>query len=199
MAHQALSAGILAGGESRRFGSDKAWARIDGAPVIGRLVQALRAQGIDVLVSGRAPLERYAELGCDVVDDQFGAGPLAGVQCLLEATRSDWLLVLPVDLLAVPGDWVARWRSALAKAPPDCHALVLEDDQGQWQPVHCLLHRSLRSAAHLSLRAERLGLGDFLRAVAAQPVRLQAPVSFNTPDELTLALAQSASVPAPGA
>lgn len=193
MAADALSAGILAGGQSRRFGNDKAWTLIEGVPVIERLVAALRAQSVDVLISGRAPLARYARLGCTVVDDQLGAGPLAGVHSLLAMVRSDWLLVLPVDLVAIPGDWVVLWRALLSEAPPGCRALILEDADGRWQPVHCLLHRSLRTAVAEALLAKELGLGDFLRTVPARPIRLPAPASFNTRAELALACAQSAS------
>lgn len=185
--------GILAGGESRRFGADKAWAEIDGEPAIVRLVRAVRAQHAgEILISGRAPLARYAALGCTVVTDRLGAGPLAGVHALLEIVRSPWLIVLPVDLVDFPAGWLSHWMSARHAVTPDVPALVLADDQERWHPVHALLHRSLAHTAARALEAGRWGLGDFLRQVDAMPLRLPLPPTFNSQAELDALRAESA-------
>lgn len=197
MSPQALTAGILAGGQSSRFGSDKAFAPIDGEPVIARLVRGLRQQGLEVIISARPPQERYAGLDCLLTLDQLGAGPLAGVHSLLAATRTEWLLLLPVDVVALPRDWVAQWSAALA-ASPGAPALVLHAN-AHWQPTYCLLRQSLVAAAAQALAAGRLGLGAWLRTIGARPFDHVLPPGFNSRSELDDALGQCASPMSSGA
>ena len=94
-----LSAVILAGGQSRRMGKDKAWIEFDGQPLIERTLRAVRSSGItQVFISGRAGTD-YSVLGCPVLlDQEAGLGPLAGIERALEATRASLMLVLAVDL-----------------------------------------------------------------------------------------------------
>src|SRR5688500_2171599 len=72
-------AAVLAGGESRRFGSPKALARVGGARVVDRVVRAARgALGETVLVANRPEL--FGDLGLRVRPDAVpGAGALGGV------------------------------------------------------------------------------------------------------------------------
>lgn len=192
-AGQTIAVGILAGGESRRFGSDKALAVHAGISTLEWLVTRLWPQVQSLWVASRPGQSRPRLDGVNTVQDGSGAGPLAGVQALLAAMDADWLLVLPVDLLELPPDWVAGWRRALTGADAAVRALVLVDAAGDWQPVHCLLHRSLAASAAAALTAGRYGLGDWLRRVGALPVRLPQPRCFNTVAEWQQARVESAS------
>ena len=50
-----VGAVILAGGESRRMGRDKAWLEVNGRPLIGRGLGVVREAGIkEIFLSGRA-------------------------------------------------------------------------------------------------------------------------------------------------
>lgn len=94
---------ILAGGQSRRFGSDKALAMVDGAPMIEIVIAALGPQVDALAVCGRDwP-------GLISLDDRpgGGAGPLAGLNAALHhaATRGyAGVLAVPVDVLPLPPD-----------------------------------------------------------------------------------------------
>ncbi len=48
-----LLGAVLAGGQSRRFGSDKALALLDGRPLIAHVIAALAAQTEAVIVCGK--------------------------------------------------------------------------------------------------------------------------------------------------
>ena len=100
-----FSAVILAGGQSRRMGRDKAWLPLAGKSLLARQVELVRQLGpAEVFIAGRADTD-YRALGCRVLTDRFfDAGPLAGIERALEATTSPRLLVLAVDLpnLTVP-------------------------------------------------------------------------------------------------
>lgn len=124
---------IIAGGQSQRFGSDKAMAMIDGRPMIDHVIAALRPQVDELVICGRAwpGLSSLADYPVQ------GFGPLGGLCAALDhAARGDFEAVLtaPVDVLPVPanlgdllsgesaavferqyliGYWPVRYRDAL--------------------------------------------------------------------------------------
>lgn len=100
MAHPLrFSAVILAGGQSRRMGRDKAWIEWGGQTLLARQVARARSLGpAEVFVSGRGDTD-YSALGCRVLTDPVaGVGPLAGVLAALRASSASHVLVLAVDL-----------------------------------------------------------------------------------------------------
>lgn len=177
----AITGGILAGGESSRFGSDKAWALFDGRPLIVHLLEQLRAQVGSVLISANHELPRYEGLGCAVVTDTIGAGPLAGIAALLAGCMTDWLLVVPCDALVIPADWADRClQQALAS---DAEAVVLDDGE-RLHPTFCLVQRSLLPRVETALNAGQYGLQRWLLGTRVQRLRGPAPLNLNTPAAL---------------
>ena len=94
-----LSAIILAGGQSKRMGRDKAWLPFDGKSLVELAVEKARQLGIqEVFISGRAG-EDYSALKCPVLFDlEPGFGPVGGIERGLNECSSPLLLVLAVDL-----------------------------------------------------------------------------------------------------
>jgi molybdopterin-guanine dinucleotide biosynthesis protein A len=75
------SAVILAGGESRRMGFDKAWMKLDGKPLLELAVAKVRELGIEAaFISGRAGVD-YSVFHCPIlIDLEPGFGPLGGIE-----------------------------------------------------------------------------------------------------------------------
>ena len=95
---------VLAGGRSRRMGTDKASLVVDGVPLGRRAVDALLGNGLEPVVVVGGP----SGFGVDLVGDLHpGSGPLGGVVTALDHLRSD-VIVLPCDLPAVRVDDVRR-------------------------------------------------------------------------------------------
>lgn len=128
-----ITLGLLAGGRAQRLGGiDKAWLQRPGGPAVVVLAGALRARVGSILVSANRDAARYAQAGLHAVPDRQPAlGPLGGLQALLEACATPWLLSLPVDVLQVPGGLV----DALARA--GAHGSMAVDDDGP-QPLVAL-------------------------------------------------------------
>jgi molybdopterin-guanine dinucleotide biosynthesis protein A len=121
---------VIAGGRSRRFGSDKALAVIDGRPMIDQVIGALVPQVDAVVISGRGWRDTVV-----VADEGEGQlGPLYGLQAVLRfAARKgfDAVVSVPVDTLPLPPDLVER----LAGYGPS--AFDREWVIGYW-PIECL-------------------------------------------------------------
>jgi molybdopterin-guanine dinucleotide biosynthesis protein A len=99
-----VTLGLLAGGAGRRLGGvDKAWLERGGVPQVVRIAGAAAPFAGAIVVSSNADPRRFEAHGWPVVRDALpGQGPIAGLDALARACRSDWLLTLPVDLVEVP-------------------------------------------------------------------------------------------------
>jgi molybdopterin-guanine dinucleotide biosynthesis protein A len=75
-----ISVVVLAGGASRRMGTNKALLRVDeGETLIARVVSNMAALSDDLIVVSNTP-ELYADLPVRQVGDIYpGSGPLAGL------------------------------------------------------------------------------------------------------------------------
>ena len=111
----AVAAYILAGGQSSRFGSDKARALIDGRPMICRLAESLAPCAGDVTVIARQA-GQYEDLGLvTIADFQPGLGPIGGLETALAeaaARHIRWALVLSADLVSFQPSWLRLLRDA---------------------------------------------------------------------------------------
>ncbi|MDR1816146.1 MAG: molybdenum cofactor guanylyltransferase [Clostridiales Family XIII bacterium] len=95
---------VLAGGRSRRMGTDKALLLLDGMTLIEHAVEKFRASIAfdEILISANRP-EAYAFLGLPVVPDRFpGDGPLAGMQACLETAKNEYVSFVPCDAPRIP-------------------------------------------------------------------------------------------------
>lgn len=98
---------VIAGGEGRRFGSDKARALYLGKPLIEHAIDALRPQVEALVVCGgdHGDVAR--------IDDRPEPllGPLGGINAALQrAVECGFrgVLTVPVDVLPLPGDLAGR-------------------------------------------------------------------------------------------
>lgn len=97
---------VLAGGQARRFGGDKALATLDGLALLDHAAQALRPVTEDIAVVGRDSAT-YAS----IADwPAAGLGPLGGLCGALRHARDrhfDAVLTLPCDTPSLPAGLLA--------------------------------------------------------------------------------------------
>lgn len=92
---------LLAGGLSRRFGSPKAFAELDGKAFYEYSYDALAAVCDRVVVITRPELIGRFPATMDVISDNekfFGLGPLAGIYTAMAQRPARQFLVLPCDM-----------------------------------------------------------------------------------------------------
>ena len=174
---------VLAGGRSRRFGSDKALAEIGGEPLLLRVARLAAPLAAEVTVVADRT-DRYPTLGLPTIADEVPErGPLGGLLTALGALGArDWALVLTCDLLVLKPAWV----DTLATAARGHHAAAFRGDR--WQPFPGLYHRSLLGAARGAVERDELAVSHWLEAVGAVGVPIPADwpelVQANTRQQL---------------
>ncbi len=180
-----LSAGILAGGEGRRHGgADKAWLMFNGRPLIAHVVDQLRPQVDEIIVSANRNVERYLALGLRAVRDTEGVGPLAGVCRLLHVARQPWLLCVPCDAPALSAGLAARFFAVAIAQHVD---VVVLHDGARAHPTFCLMRTDLAFDATRFLGSGQSSLLRWQQTQAMAWLHGSAPLNLNTPEELLLA------------
>jgi len=174
---------VLAGGESRRFGTDKAAALIGGVALVERAAGTLaRVFPEVVVVSARTPATAAWR---HVRDERAGQGPLAGIEAALRhaaAHAHEGAFVLACDLPLVDVATVTAVVSALG----DRRAVAPRGPGNRgWEPL-CALYR----VECLALVSAALDRGEraahaVLDAVGAARVDVPGDVflNVNTPGD----------------
>lgn len=157
-----VSGFVVAGGQSRRMGSDKALLTLDGRPLIAHALELLRSAGLSPRICGsRADLARFAE----VVPDNFPqCGPLAGIEAALSVSNTELNLFLPVDLPLLPGAFV-RWLLARADASQAVATIPVIADRPQ--PLCAVYSRRLLEGVRYSLAAGAFKVMNGILSAAA--------------------------------
>lgn len=155
---QDLAAIILAGGQSRRMGQNKALLRLHpaGPTLIELVIQAIAPLTMQIMISTNTPAE-YAWLGLPLIPDQRAdCGPLAGLEAGLTATSAAQLLVVGCDMPFVRTDLLRHLVSLRGAAA----AVVPLNAADQPEPL-CAIY----SQACLPVIRARLAAGQYqLRA-----------------------------------
>jgi molybdopterin-guanine dinucleotide biosynthesis protein A len=164
-----LSAVVLAGGESRRMGRDKAWVMCDGKPLIRLAVDKVRELGVgEIFISGR-PGEDYSGLKCPVLLDlEPGFGPMGGIERGLHECTSPLLLVLAVDLARMTGAYL---RKLAARCDPLTG--VVPELNAKLEPLAAIYPKRCHAFAFAAVTKAQHAAHDFVTAcVRERAVRL---------------------------
>lgn len=188
-----VSAALLAGGRSARFGSDKARATVGDGPLILQNLNHLRTAFDPVWVVGPPP-NTYADLGLTcVADAQAHQGPMAGVITALTHRRTQLgegvCVVVACDTLLDRPHVAALAALAEELAPREEPRHAAAPRGERWQPVFAAYHTRALPSLTESYAAGNTSLTRWLDApdTAAYPAAFEGLKTFNTSDELTRA------------
>lgn len=165
---------VLAGGQSTRFGSDKALAEIGGHTLLARAVDALSGWCEHVVVAGR----ETAPAPCIPDWPRPGMGPLGGIAAGLHHAVDEGyasVLTLGVDSVDLP-------ENLLELLSPASAYLASQPVIGHWNSdAASMIEALLQSEGRHSMIA-------FADAINARGVKLaERPANINTPADLAAA------------
>ena len=172
-----LSVALIVGGRSTRMGRDKA-CLMDGTgqELWRRQLDLLHDLGAaEVLISCR-PDQSYLEAAAaQLVFDRWDtAGPLGGILSCFEATATERLLVLAVDL---PG-MTRQVLEALA-LPQQISGLVFQNG-GHLEPLAAVYPRAMVLSGHQRLAAGQLSLQKWIVDSREHMQVLELPASWKS-------------------
>jgi molybdopterin-guanine dinucleotide biosynthesis protein A len=150
---------VLAGGASRRMGSDKRLLDVDGEPMLRRVARVVAdaSDELIVSVSGERPLPPgvLGEVAARVVVDRRpGAGPLAGLEAALQEAAHPIVIVVAADMPDIDALLLRILVDRLVQSEAD--AVAVATDRGP-QPLLAAYRRepALAAATRLLDSGER--------------------------------------------
>lgn len=157
---------VLAGGQSRRMGQDKAQLEFAGKPLAAHAVSVLQEAGLSVMIAGAAsPALRSLPVSAPVVEDLSpGLGPLSGVCAALSATSARHAVFLSVDSPLIPA---ALLVYLLRHARITGAAVTVSSLSGFAQTFPAVLDRSTLPALENQLSSRRYGCISAFHAASA--------------------------------
>ena len=166
---------VLAGGQSARFGSDKAMAELGGRTLLARAFDALSGFCELVVVAGR---ERGPGHRCIPDWPHDNMGPLGGIAAAVRMARDegyDSVLSCGVDSVNLPDN-------LLELLSPGPAYLESQPVVGHWPTG------TVAAIEALLLAEGRHSMLAFAEAIGARPVKIGAkPANINTPADLAAA------------
>jgi len=172
-----LSAIVLAGGRSSRFGGSKLDEPFGSTTVLGSTIARVRQVADEIVVvraatgraTGGAPTQSRQRIAGDgtpalheVADETPFQGPLAGLRRGLEVARNDLVLAIGGDMPLVRAEVLRLLAAQLADAPAAAAACLVDGAEVRPLPL------ALRRDPALAIATELLSRGDrSLRALLA--------------------------------
>jgi molybdopterin-guanine dinucleotide biosynthesis protein A len=171
---------VIAGGKSRRFGSDKARAEVNGVPLIVAVAESLSKVARYVTVVARED-DAYADLNLktigDVVKDR---GPVGGLLTAIDHRGKGWLFVTACDWVGIRTEWISLLMEYRTQA---AQAVVFRSEY--LEPLFGLYHSSIREIVKRRIDSGKLAMHELLAEIntvtVPAPPEWKDAINFNRP------------------
>jgi molybdopterin-guanine dinucleotide biosynthesis protein A len=187
-----MTAIIIAGGQSRRMKTNKAFVKIGGKRLIERVLQVVTPLFPEVLINSNQP-ESYAEWDFPVITDIFpGKGALGGIYTGLVHAKTEYAFCVACDMPSLNQDLI-RFMQQSANGSD---ALIPRTPDGI-HPLHAVYSKRCCQVIKRCLQEDRLRISYLLsqvrtRYLTEQHIRQFDPTfesfcNVNTLDDLRIA------------
>jgi molybdenum cofactor guanylyltransferase len=168
-----ISAVLLAGGESRRMGRDKATLHWRRRPLWEWQIEKLRALRPEkILLSARSDVP-WRPAGVEViVDVPPSRGPLSGLAAALAAIKTDHLLTLAVDMPFMTTENLLTLCSLVTKGIG-----VIPTIDGKAEPLGAIYPKEAGAVFQEALRGGNFSLQPLVRKLIALNMLREMPIS----------------------
>ena len=163
---QEITGVILAGGQSSRFGSNKALALWRNKFLIQHVSDVLATVFNDMLLSANST-GQYEFLRLPVVLDRFqNMGPLAGIHAALRHSRNPWIFAVGCDMPAITPDLI----TGLCNYAKDEFEAVIPWLKSGPEPLCGLYHKTALAKIELQLADGIAQIQELLEKLAVRKV-----------------------------
>ena len=178
-----LTAAILAGGRSTRFGGrDKSALVVDGRTIFDRQVSELSQIAGEILLVG-GTIESGPRPGVTPIADLIpGCGPLGGVHAALSVARGERVIVVACDMPYVSAPFLA-YLAGLAGEAGEFAAIVPQTERG-YHPLCAVYTHAVIAPIERRLAAGHFTMMDLLADVRMRVVAADDIARFGDPHRL---------------
>ena len=160
-----MTGAILAGGESKRMGLNKAFVEVGGIPIIERALKVLQGLFDKVFIVATRP-EPYAHLGFPVHTDLLpGNDSLGGLHAALSYSSGEACFLCACDMPFLN----PRLIRYLAELASGADAVVPKSPDGL-QPLHSVYTKNCLPAIEEGIAAGQLKLADLVSRINVRMV-----------------------------
>jgi molybdopterin-guanine dinucleotide biosynthesis protein A len=169
---------VLSGGESRRFGEDKALFNLGGEPLIRRPLACLQALFPSVAIVAKHP-PTYATFDVSVVEDAHPQRmPHVGILTGLQTAETAWSVFLACDMPSMTPDVVRTlYEARRAKRGTESVQAVVPETPSGVHPLAGCYHRSATEALRTAIDEEQ-SLRGWLSEIATRVVPFEKEEPF---------------------
>jgi molybdopterin-guanine dinucleotide biosynthesis protein A len=178
---------ILAGGESRRYGTPKALEQMDGLHFYEKAIQVLQPIVDDIVLIAHPTIKNRIQSKITVVPDvemYQGQGPLAGIYTGMEAAPGDEYFVLACDMPIMETEIFQQLHAVKAMLSPDCSVIPTVHDKHQ--PLAAIYSHAVKEVIPFLLDTGERRLTDLLQKTNCAYIRYVSEKPFrnvNTPED----------------
>jgi len=161
---------LLAGGMSSRYGSPKAFARLNGEHFYEIAYKALESVCQHVIIVTRQELIAWFQSDLHIIVDHplyVGDGPLAGIYSAMEHVEADTYVVLPCDMPLITVHVLDHLVN--------CHEnnVSVAAYNGKIQPLVSVWNYNMKNNIYIALENRQFKMKEFLSKVRAKQVAKQ--------------------------
>lgn len=131
---------VLAGGKSSRMGTDKGFLKLNGKPFVQYSIDALKPLVSEIIIV--SDNTDYDSFGVKRVNDLTkNSGPVAGIYSGLEASDTEYNLILSCDIPLITSEILKK----LIKGIDDTSEIIQIESNGKTMPLISLYHESCKT------------------------------------------------------
>ncbi len=162
-----MTGAVLAGGQSRRMGTNKAFIKVGGLTIVERVLGVLKEVFDERLIIAD-DVELFRGLGARAIPDFYkGAGSLGGIYTALLNSSSETTFVTACDMPDINASAVKR----VISAPLDGALAVVPFIGGRAHPMHALYHRECLRPIEKMIKAGNLRITHLLDNIEVKRLR----------------------------
>lgn len=174
MDKQKVTGIILAGGQSRRMGTEKGLVEFRGRRMIDYALEALKPVCSQILISANS--DAYDSFGIPVIHDEIpGSGPMGGILSCLQKSENELNFVLSCDMPLV----TAKVVTTILDKTGDNFATVPCHGNGYLEPLCAVYHKSLIPEFEIAIQNKNLKIFDLLNRVNTKKINITPGSGMN--------------------
>lgn len=166
---------ILAGGKSTRMGSDKGFLLLNGKPFVQYSIVALKPLVSEILIVSDNP--DYDVFGLKRINDiTKNAGPIAGICSGLEASTTEYNLILSCDIPLITSEILQK----LIDNIDEISEIIQVESQGKSMPLIALYKKQVAKTFNTFLQAGERRLRVAIKNCKSKNIVLEKKHKYST-------------------